>query len=59
MNIEEIKNFVFINYQKRYYFDNEQSEAKFKDAFKAFVSRNTRDSHQSYNHSFIVENNED
>ena len=59
MNIEDIKNFVFINYLKRYNFVDEQSEARFKDSFKSFVARNTRDKHQSYNHTFMIENHEE
>lgn len=39
---------------KKFYFTNDGSEEKFKDAYNRFVRNNTRDTHQNHTHTFEI-----
>jgi hypothetical protein len=53
-NIFDVKSYIFIHYIKRYYFTDDACQNRFIAAFNSFVSRNTRDSHQNYSHTFDI-----
>ena len=57
--IMDTKSFIFINYIKRFYFDNDESQNRFIASFNNFVARNTRDVHQNYTHSFEIQGYEE
>lgn len=46
--------YAFCKYLKRFYFSDPGSENRFISAFNRFVSRNRRDTHQSYRYVFDI-----
>ena len=58
-SIFDTKNFIFVHYLKRFYFTDDASQGRFVAAFNAFVSRNSRDSFQTYDHQFEIEGYEE
>lgn len=52
--IMDISSHIFVEYLKRYYFTDDASQGRFVAAFNSFVSRNTRDTHQNYTHTFMI-----
>jgi hypothetical protein len=50
--IKGIKKYVFIQYERSYYFADKESEERFNSAYKTFIKRNKRDKHQDYSHTF-------
>ena len=53
-SITDITKYVFINYQKRFYFADEQSKDIYDNAYESFIRTNKRDKHQSYSSTFEV-----
>lgn len=58
-SIKDITKYVFINYLKKFFFDNPQSESIYQNAYNSFISRNRRDQHQNYSSTFDIEDFED
>lgn len=52
--IQDITKYVFINYLKKFYFSDPVSEANFNRAYQNFISKNRRDDHQNYSHTFDI-----
>jgi len=46
-SIKEIKDYVFINYMKKFYFSDPRSQAIVLNAYNAFIANNKRDTHQN------------
>lgn len=59
VGIEDITKYVFINYLKKFYFVNQNSEAAFNRAYSAFVQRNRRDQYQNHTNTFDIDGFQD
>ncbi len=54
--IQDIKKYVFINYLKKFFFNDKNSEIKFNAAYSSFISKNRRDQYQNYSQTFDIDN---
>ena len=48
----DITKYVFIDYQKKFYFADEKSKNIYDSAYESFIKSNRRDSHQDYSSTF-------
>ena len=53
-SIKDITKYVFINYLRKYFFDNPNSEQVYQAAYNSFISRNRRDQYQNYSSTFDI-----
>lgn len=54
-SITDVRDYIFLDYLKRYYFTDDISQQAFINTFNHFVRSNTRDQYQNYSHTFEIE----